>query len=142
MKALILVDLQNDFMPGGALAVADQLRAVATARGELVAGARLIGPGIDQVVGADIVRGYGGDALVEELLTGLGWSRLSILLLVLATVFALGFVLDWMEIVLIVAPLVVPIVVDMGFDPVWADDEDTHLTLALLAALGFVVVAR
>lgn len=29
-----------------------------------------------------------------------------------------------------------------GFDPVWADDEDTHLTLALLAALGFVVVAR
>lgn len=28
------------------------------------------------------------------------------------------------------------------FDPVWADDEDTHLTLAVLAALGFVVSPR
>lgn len=28
------------------------------------------------------------------------------------------------------------------FDPVWADDEDTHLTLACLAALGFAVVPR
>jgi len=66
-----------------------------------------------------VLRGYGGDALVEELLTGLGWSRLSILLLVLATVFALGFVLDWMEIILIVAPLTVPVIVSLGYDPVW-----------------------
>jgi hypothetical protein len=29
-----------------------------------------------------------------------------------------------------------------SFDPVWADDEDTHLTLACLAALGFAVVQR
>jgi hypothetical protein len=28
------------------------------------------------------------------------------------------------------------------FDPVWADDEDTHLTLAVLAALGFMVSPR
>lgn len=66
-----------------------------------------------------VLRGYGGDALVEELLTGLGWSRLSILLLVLATVFVLGFVLDWMEIILIVAPLTVPVIVSLGYDPVW-----------------------
>ena len=66
-----------------------------------------------------VLRGYGGDALIEELLTGLGWSRQGILLLILATVFVLGFVLDWMEIVLVVAPLTVPIVVSMGFDPVW-----------------------
>lgn len=66
-----------------------------------------------------VLRGYGGDQLVEELLTGLGWSRTGILILILATVFALGFVLDWMEIVLVVAPLTVPIVVSMGFDPVW-----------------------
>lgn len=31
---------------------------------------------------------------------------------------------------------------EQHFDPVWADDEDTHLTLAVLAALGFVVSPR
>ncbi|WP_116083482.1 TRAP transporter large permease subunit [Tropicimonas sp. IMCC34011] len=66
-----------------------------------------------------VLRGYGGDDLVEGLLTGLDWSPTGILILILATVFALGFVLDWMEIVLVVAPLTVPIVVSMGFDPVW-----------------------
>jgi len=66
-----------------------------------------------------VLRGYGGDALVEELLTGLGWSREWLLVLILGTVFVLGFVLDWMEIVLIVAPLTVPVVVAQGYDPVW-----------------------
>lgn len=66
-----------------------------------------------------VLRGYGGDALVEELLTGLGWSREWLLVLVLGTVFVLGFVLDWMEIVLIVVPLTVPVVVAQGYDPVW-----------------------
>lgn len=66
-----------------------------------------------------VLRGYGGDALVEDVLTGLGWSRFSTLLLILGTVFLLGFILDWIEIVLIIAPLIVPVVVNLGYDPIW-----------------------
>lgn len=66
-----------------------------------------------------ILRGYGGDEVIAEALQALPLPPTGVLFVVLGIVFLLGFVLDWMEIVLIVAPLVVPIVVDMGFDPVW-----------------------
>ena len=66
-----------------------------------------------------ILRGYGGDEVIAEALHSLPLPPTGVLLVVLGIVFLLGFVLDWMEIVLIVAPLVVPIVVNMGFDPVW-----------------------
>lgn len=66
-----------------------------------------------------VLRGYGGDRLIEGALTGLPFPPEGILLMLLAGIFLLGFVLDWMEIVLIVAPLTVPIIVTMGFDPIW-----------------------
>ena len=37
----------------------------------------------------------------------------------MALVFALGFFLDWIEITLIVLPLVYPITRSLGIDPVW-----------------------
>jgi tripartite ATP-independent transporter DctM subunit len=66
-----------------------------------------------------VLRGYGGDRLIEDALTGLPLPPEGVLLMLLLGIFLLGFVLDWMEIVLIVAPLTVPIVVTMGFDPIW-----------------------
>lgn len=66
-----------------------------------------------------VLRGYGGDELIEGAISGLPFSPDIILAILLLTVFLLGFVLDWMEIVLIVAPLTVPVVVSFGFDPVW-----------------------
>ncbi|WP_306118191.1 MULTISPECIES: TRAP transporter large permease subunit [unclassified Roseitalea] len=66
-----------------------------------------------------VLRGYGGDAMVEEAITGINLPPEGILLIVMLVVFVLGFVLDWMEIVLIVAPLTVPVVVALGFDPLW-----------------------
>ena len=66
-----------------------------------------------------VLRGYGGDEVIEGSLSALPFPPEGILAVVLLTVFLLGFVLDWMEIVLIIAPLTVPVVVSFGFDPVW-----------------------
>lgn len=66
-----------------------------------------------------VLRGYGGDDFVEAAVTGLPFGPDGVLAVVLLTVFLLGFVLDWMEIVLIVAPLTVPVLTLLGLDPLW-----------------------
>ncbi|MGO1500075.1 MAG: TRAP transporter large permease [Marinobacter sp.] len=66
-----------------------------------------------------VLRGYGGDEVIESALYALPMSPEGVLALVILIVFLLGFFLDWMEIVLIVAPLVMPILTGFGFDPVW-----------------------
>ncbi|AWY01610.1 C4-dicarboxylate ABC transporter [Marinomonas primoryensis] len=66
-----------------------------------------------------VLRGYEGDEVIENALHSLPLSPEGILYFVIFIVFLLGFFLDWMEIVLIVAPLVMPILVGFGFDPVW-----------------------
>lgn len=66
-----------------------------------------------------VLRGLGGDALLERALLGLPFEPTGIVLTILAVTFLLGFFLDWIEITLIVLPLVAPVVTDLGFDPVW-----------------------
>ena len=66
-----------------------------------------------------VLRGYGGDEVIEGAIAGIPLPPEGILAIVLLMVFLLGFVLDWMEIILIVAPLTVPVVTSFGFDPVW-----------------------
>ncbi|GAA0692320.1 TRAP transporter large permease subunit [Marinobacterium maritimum] len=66
-----------------------------------------------------VLRGYGGDEVIENALYALPFSPEGVLALVILVVFLLGFFLDWMEIVLIVAPLVMPILTGFGFEPVW-----------------------
>jgi len=66
-----------------------------------------------------VLRGYGGDNVIEAALTAIPLPPEGILITLLLVIFLLGFVLDWMEIILVVAPLTVPIVVSMGFDPIW-----------------------
>ncbi|MCF3935493.1 TRAP transporter large permease subunit [Acuticoccus sp. M5D2P5] len=66
-----------------------------------------------------VLRGYGGDQVIEGAITGIPLPPEGVLAMLLVMIFLLGFVLDWMEIVLIVAPLTVPAVVALGFDPVW-----------------------
>lgn len=66
-----------------------------------------------------VLRGYGGDQVIEGGLASIPLPPEGVLTLLLLTVFLLGFVLDWVEIVLIVAPLTVPTVVALGFDPIW-----------------------
>tara|TARA_Y100001933_G_scaffold192296_1_gene191830 strand:+ start:4923 stop:6278 length:1356 start_codon:yes stop_codon:yes gene_type:complete len=66
-----------------------------------------------------VLRGLGGDALIEEALLGLPFSPNGIVITILVATFLLGFFLDWIELTLIILPLVSPVVIGLGFDPVW-----------------------
>lgn len=64
-------------------------------------------------------RGYGGDDVVHEMLSHIPAGRMGALLAVMLFIFLLGFILDFIEITLIIVPIVGPILMQMGFDPVW-----------------------
>lgn len=66
-----------------------------------------------------VLRGLGGDQVIEDALLGLPFGPYGILATILVVVFLLGFVLDWVEITLIVLPLVAPVVVGLDFDLLW-----------------------
>ena len=66
-----------------------------------------------------VFRGYGGDDMVQTLLTDLPGGTLSAMLVVMLLMFLLGFVLDFIEITFVVVPIVGPILLTMGIDPVW-----------------------
>ncbi|MCB1762611.1 MAG: TRAP transporter large permease subunit [Gammaproteobacteria bacterium] len=66
-----------------------------------------------------VLRGLGGDQVIEEALLGLNMSPMGVLVVVLLVTFLLGFFLDWVEITLIVLPLVAPVMQGLGFDLVW-----------------------
>jgi tripartite ATP-independent transporter DctM subunit len=57
-----------------------------------------------------VLRGLGGDELIETALTGLPLGSYGIILIILAAVFLLGFFLDWIEITLIILPLLAPVI--------------------------------
>ncbi len=66
-----------------------------------------------------VLRGLGGDELIERALLGLPFEPSGIIISILFATFILGFFLDWIELTLIILPLVSPVVVNLGFDPVW-----------------------
>ena len=66
-----------------------------------------------------VLRGLGGDQLIEDALLGLPFGPTGIVITILAVTFLLGFFLDWIEISLIILPLVAPVVQGLGFDLVW-----------------------
>jgi len=57
-----------------------------------------------------ILRECGGDELIERALTGLGFGPYGLIIFVLVVVFFLGFFLDWIEISLIILPLLAPVI--------------------------------
>lgn len=63
-----------------------------------------------------VLRELGGDALIEEMIQGTGFGPNGTVVIILFIVFLLGFVLDWIEITLIVLPLMRPIVNGLGLD--------------------------
>jgi len=66
-----------------------------------------------------VFRGFGGDEAVTELLSGLPGGTLSAVALVMLVMFLLGFILDFIEITFVVVPIVGPVLLAMGLDPVW-----------------------
>lgn len=66
-----------------------------------------------------VLRGFGGDALIEDSLTALPFGPSGVVVVVLLITFLLGFVLDWIEITLIILPLLAPVLLGLGVDLVW-----------------------
>ena len=66
-----------------------------------------------------VFRGYGGDELVQSLFADMPGGKMGALLVVMAVIFLLGFILDFIEITFVVVPIVGPILLAMGFDPIW-----------------------
>lgn len=66
-----------------------------------------------------ILRGFGGDELIGEALNSLPFGPSGVVISILVVTFILGFFLDWIEISLIVLPLVTPVVAALGFDLIW-----------------------
>ncbi|WP_367181551.1 TRAP transporter large permease subunit [uncultured Ruegeria sp.] len=63
-----------------------------------------------------VLRELGGDELIEHVVQSTGFGANGTILFILFIVFLLGFVLDWIEITLIVLPLMRPIVNGLGID--------------------------
>ncbi|MDH5257577.1 MAG: TRAP transporter large permease subunit, partial [Gammaproteobacteria bacterium] len=66
-----------------------------------------------------VFRGFEGDELVKELLSDLPGGAFGAMLIVMIVMFLLGFVLDFIEITFVVVPIVGPVLLAMGLDPVW-----------------------
>jgi tripartite ATP-independent transporter DctM subunit len=66
-----------------------------------------------------VFRGYGGDDGVRAVLEGLPGGVFGAMIVVMLVMFLLGFVLDFIEITFVVVPIVGPVLLTMGLDPVW-----------------------
>jgi len=66
-----------------------------------------------------VFRGYGGDDGVRALLEALPGGVIGAVIVVMLVMFLLGFVLDFIEITFVVVPIVGPVLLAMGVDPVW-----------------------
>ncbi|MGF1887764.1 TRAP transporter large permease subunit [Photobacterium profundum] len=66
-----------------------------------------------------VFRGFGGDDLVRDFLIDLPGGVFGAVLLVMIVMFLLGFFLDFIEITFVVIPIVAPILLTMGLDPIW-----------------------
>ena len=66
-----------------------------------------------------VFRGFSGDVLVEELFERLPGGAILAVALVMLVIFLLGFILDFIEITYMVVPIVGPILLAMGINPIW-----------------------
>lgn len=66
-----------------------------------------------------VFRGLGGDELAHQLLNSLPGGVFSAMLIVMLALFILGFFLDFVEITYVVIPIVAPVLLYMGVDPIW-----------------------
>ncbi len=66
-----------------------------------------------------VFRGLGGDDLLREFIDSLNLQGWQLVTMVMIFIFILGFFLDFIEITYIHIPIIAPIVVDYGYDPLW-----------------------
>ena len=110
MGALLLAMLRNEL---NLARLQDIMRA--TLRISSMVFLILIGASIFSLV----FRGYGGDDGVRAVLESLPGGVVGAVIAVMLVMFLLGFVLDFIEITFVVVPIVGPVLLAMGVDPVW-----------------------
>ena len=66
-----------------------------------------------------VFRGFGGEELIADIFNQLPGGVFAAVLLVMVVIFLLGFILDFIEITFVVIPLVAPVLLTMGIDPIW-----------------------
>jgi tripartite ATP-independent transporter DctM subunit len=66
-----------------------------------------------------VFRGFGGEELIHSFFLGLPGGVMGATLAVMVVIFLLGFILDFIEITFVVVPIVGPILLSMGVDPIW-----------------------
>jgi tripartite ATP-independent transporter DctM subunit len=76
-----------------------------------------IGIGATALVG--VFNLMGGIRFVSAMITGVSDNPTIIILFMMLILFVLGMFLDWVGIALLTMPIFVPIVVGLGYDPVW-----------------------
>ena len=66
-----------------------------------------------------VFRGYGGEELIQSIFTDMPGGMWGALMVVMLVIFLLGFILDFIEITFVVVPIVGPVLLAMGIDPIW-----------------------
>ena len=66
-----------------------------------------------------VFRGFGGDELIQHYFDDMPGGVMGATLVVMLVIFLLGFILDFIEITFVVVPIVGPILLAMGLDPIW-----------------------
>ncbi len=66
-----------------------------------------------------VFRAYGGEELVKDLFANMPGGVVGATIIVMLVIFLLGFILDFIEITFVVVPIVGPVLLAMGLDPVW-----------------------
>ncbi len=66
-----------------------------------------------------VFRGFGGEELIRHFFEGMPGGVMGATLMVMLVIFLLGFILDFIEITFVVVPIVGPILLTLGVDPVW-----------------------
>lgn len=76
-----------------------------------------IGIGASALVG--VFNLMGGISFVSELITGISDTPVIVILFMMLILFVLGMFLDWVGIALLTMPIFVPIVIELGYSPIW-----------------------
>ncbi len=66
-----------------------------------------------------VFRGFGGDDLIAGIFDQMPGGVFGAMVIVMVIVFLLGFILDFIQITFVVVPIVGPVLLSMGVDPVW-----------------------
>ena len=66
-----------------------------------------------------VFRGLGGEELIEQIFNSIPGGLFGSMVLVMVLIFLLGFILDFIEISFVIVPIVGPVLMAMGADPIW-----------------------